>query len=54
MEDAAVIYVEESFVYVFLQEIYSFWPYVQIFNPFRIYFVYGVKKCSNFIFFTGR
>ena len=34
MEDPAVMYVRECFAYVPLQEFYSFWSYVQIFNPF--------------------
>ena len=37
-ESLAVIYVGECFAYVFLWEFYSFWPYVQIFNPSFGYF----------------
>ena len=33
IEDPAVIYMREYFAYVFLQEFYSFWSYIQIFNP---------------------
>ena len=33
-EDLAVIYVRECFACAFLQEFYSFWSYIQIFNPF--------------------
>ena len=33
-----MIYVGECFAYVLLQEFYSFWSYVQIFNPFLVYF----------------
>ena len=34
IEDPAVIYVRKCFAYVLLQEFYSFWSYVQMFNPF--------------------
>ena len=53
-----MIYVRECFAYVLLQEFYSFWSYIQIFNPFQFIFVYGVRKCSSFIlaatFIIGR
>ena len=43
------MYVRECFAYVLLQEFYSFWSYVQIFNPFEFIFVYDVRKWSSFI-----
>ena len=27
----------------------AIWPYIQVFNHFEFIFVYGVRKCSNFI-----
>ena len=32
MEDLAVIYVGECSAYVFLQEFYNFWSYIQVFQ----------------------
>ena len=37
-EDVAVVYVRECLAYVFLQEFDSVWSYVQVFNPFGVYF----------------
>ena len=34
IEDPAAVYVGECFAYVLLQEFYSFWSQIQIFNPF--------------------
>ena len=31
-----MIYVKECFAYVFLQSLYSFSPYISVFNPFSI------------------
>ena len=45
----AVIYVKERSTYVFLQEFYSIWPQIQVFNPFEFIFVYAVRECSYFI-----
>ena len=39
----------ECSAYVFFQEFYSFWSYIQIFNHFECIFGYGVRKCSSFI-----
>ena len=39
----------ESILPVFLQEFYSFWSYIQIFNQRRVYFVYDVTNYSSFI-----
>ena len=49
-----MVYVKDCCVYVILQESYSLWSYIQVFNPFGIYFcllcflfgVYGVRKYS--------
>ena len=48
IEDLAVIYVTE-YSYVFIQEFYSFWSYIQIFNPFEFIFLYGIRRCSSVI-----
>ena len=44
-----MIYVKECSVYVFLEEVYGIWSYIQVFNPFEFIFVYGFRECSNFI-----
>jgi len=44
-----VIYVGESFAYVFLWEFYSFGLTFRSLIHFEFIFVYGVRECSNFI-----
>ena len=50
IEDLALIYVIKCSSYVFLLEFYSFWSYITSLIHFEFIFVYGVRKCSNFIF----
>ena len=46
----AIIYVKECYASVFLQEFYSFWYYIHVFNPFEFLLLYTVlRECSNFI-----
>ena len=46
------MYVRECFAYVLLQEFYSFWSYIQIFNPFWVYFCVQCQKVFQFHSFT--
>ena len=48
-KDLAVIYETEFSACVFFEEFYSVWPYISVFNPFCVYFLYGVRECSNLI-----
>ena len=50
-KDFAAIYVKECSACVFLWEFYTVWPYIQVSTPFWVYFVYGIRECSNFILF---
>ena len=43
----------ECFASVFLQEFYSFWSYLQIFNPFLDYFCVWRQKVFQFHSFTS-
>ena len=43
-----MIYVGECFAYVFLYEFYTLWSFRSLIH-FEFIFVYGVRKCSNFI-----
>ena len=45
----AMIYVKESSIYVFCWEFYGFWTYIRSLIDFQFIFVYGIRKCSNFI-----
>ena len=47
----AMIYVKESSIYVFCWEFYGFWTYIRSLIHFYFIFVYGIRKCSNFILF---
>ena len=47
-KDIPVIYVKDCFVFTF----YSIKSYNMSLIHFEFIFVYGVKKCSNFIFFS--
>ena len=38
--------------YVFLQEFYSLWPYIQVFNPFLVYFCLWYQEVFQFHYFT--
>jgi len=49
IEDLALIYVIECAAHVFLKEFYSFWSYIWPLIHFEFIFVYGVRKCFNFI-----
>ena len=53
IEDPAVMYVRECFAYVLLQEFYSFWSYIQVFNPFLVYFCVWCQKVFQFHSFTS-
>ena len=48
-KDIAVVHVTECPVYVFLQEFYRIWSYMQVSIPFEFIFVSGVRDCANFI-----
>ena len=52
IEDLAFIYVIECSAYVFLEEFYSPGLTFRSLIHFEFMFVCGVRKCSNFIFFT--
>ena len=49
IEDLALIYVIESSAYVFLKSFIVFGLTVRSLIYFEFIFVYGVRKCSNFI-----
>ena len=40
---------QECSAYIFLQEFYSIWSYIQVSQSILSYFVYGVRECSKFI-----
>ena len=44
-----MIYVKDCSAYVFLQESYGIWSYIQVFNPYNLFSEYGVRECFNFI-----
>ena len=48
-QDVAMIYVKECSTYVFPQEFKSIWPYIQVSNPFLVYFCVCCRECSSFI-----
>ena len=44
-----MIDVKDCTAYVFLYEFYSFSSYIYVLICFEFIFVYGIRRCSNFI-----